>query len=148
MEHVDIWADRSRHPALWRQRTEAVAKFIEPGASVFEFGAGTEHLSWYRKDIIYESVSYLIGGVEDPTPPESKADYALAAGVLEYVESIAAASRHMALYADKALVTYWPEGLGSRPEAVFRALWMVRGAWASFERVGEWNEQGIWMASK
>ena len=87
---------RSLNP-YWDSRTEQIARLIEPGKSVIEFGAGRlvlqnflpQNCAYTPSDLISRGPGTLIWDLNsDKFPPLQSFDFAIFSGVLEYVNDV------------------------------------------------------------
>lgn len=99
----------------WDSRTMQIAKLIEPGASVIEFGAGRlvlkaelhESCAYTPSDLVDRGVGTIICDLNSETLPQFQSyDIAVFSGVLEYVNDVPRLISHLANYVNVILASY------------------------------------------
>lgn len=159
------WSNIANHDTAWSGRTVAMSKYVRPGESVFEFGAGRCHLremlpagSQYTPSDIVErdAGTYVCDLNARPLPAFPKHDIGFCSGVLEYVyelDEVVASfaksfNRVIASYADldrnpskkKRLRNGWFNHLTRRK---FLGCFEAAGYSLQFEEL--WERHGIYV---
>ena len=109
------WSDIGNHDEAWSGRTLAMSKYVAPGESVFEFGAGRCHLremlpegcSYTPSDIVERDPgTYVCDLNHQPLPVFPRHDVAVCSGVLEYVHDLDPVAAALAKSFDRLIVSY------------------------------------------
>ena len=109
------WQTEENLSSGWDSRTRQLAKLIEPGASVIEFGAGRQVLktclpegcSYTPSDIVDRGSGTVVCDLNDETLPAFQTfDVAVFSGVLEYVNDLPRLISHLSNYTDEICASY------------------------------------------
>ncbi len=123
------WSDPSNLNESWDVRTAALAKFVPPGSSVLEFGAGRRVLPRYLpagcqytpSDLVDRGPGTLVcdlNAAQLPLFPEH--DVAVFSGVLEYVLDMDRLLDHLAPTCRIIVASYAPTDVAEQQTAVAR----------------------------
>ncbi len=105
---------KNLHPD-WDTRTEQMAKLIEPGTSVIEFGAGKLALksllpkscSYTPSDLVDRGEGTIVCDLNnDPLPKFKPYDVAVFSGVLEYVNAVPKVASHLSRFVNTVVASY------------------------------------------
>lgn len=100
------WDDR------WPGRARLAARYIRPGSSVIDLGAGAEGLKRFLpRDCEYTPVDLPTFDMNAGLWPHGRWDVAVMLGVIERANDPGDAMRHIHMIAPRALITYAHIGL-------------------------------------
>lgn len=135
----------------WPTRLDEVARFIPPGASVIDLGAGSGSLESRLEGCRYTAADLPDFDMNRHKWPDGTYDVAVMAGVLEYARFPAAALRHLHDLAPVAIVTYahhpkkrdpsWENAI--TPERFVELA--TKAGYENVEPVGTWKAKHIRM---
>jgi len=109
------WSELDNHDEAWSGRTLAMSKYVAPGESVFEFGAGRCHLKEmldpscaYTPSDLVERVpgTFVCDMNKNPLPNFPRHDVAVCSGVLEYVHDLDPVIAAFTKSFDRLIISY------------------------------------------
>ena len=108
------WGNRQNLSPDWDSRSEKIAKQIEPGTSVIEFGAGRLVLkdllangcSYTPSDLVDRGYGTIVCDLNGTLPQLQPYDAAVFSGVLEYVSDVPRLISHLASCVNVIVASY------------------------------------------
>ncbi|OGI67956.1 hypothetical protein A2738_03865 [Candidatus Nomurabacteria bacterium RIFCSPHIGHO2_01_FULL_42_15] len=109
------WSNNKNLRQDWDTRTEQMAKLIEPGTSVIEFGAGKlvlktllpTNCSYTPSDLVHRGEDTIVCDLNnDPLPKFKSYDVAVLSGVFEYVNDVPKVVSHLSHFVDTIIASY------------------------------------------
>jgi hypothetical protein len=112
---IDRWQDSKELYEDWNERTAILARFVRPGSSVIEFGAGTmslrkvlpENCSYFPSDIVKRTTDTIVCDLNDPISFDLTVyNTAVFSGVLEYVYDVEAVFKALQPHIQHIILSY------------------------------------------
>lgn len=109
------WSNINNHDAEWDERTRIIAKWIEPGSSVLEFGSGREQLktllpegcTYQPSDIAKHSENTLVCDLNEGFPTLTQTyDVIIFSGVSEYIYDLESLLKNIRAHCKRCIATY------------------------------------------
>lgn len=138
------WSKEKSLRLDWDTRTKQIAKLIEPGSSVIEFGAGRlvlktllpKNCSYTPSDLVDRGSGTIVCDLnKNPLPQFQQYDIAVFSGVLEYVNDVSRLVSHVSNSVKTVLVSYAVTNLNKKNRRV--AGWVNDYSSAEFIKIFE-----------
>lgn len=162
------WAQLDNHDVEWGGRTEIMSRYVKPGESVFELGAGRCHLREflpadcaYTPSDIVERIpgTFVFDFNQKPLPELPKHDVLIASGVLEYAHDLPHLVSAISEKYDKLIISYADTDRFTSSKKRMRNGWfcnLSRSKFlacftaAGYELVAEeeWSRHGIYVFTR
>lgn len=162
------WSQLDNHDVEWGGRTETMSRYVKPGESVFELGAGRCHLREflpkecaYTPSDIVERIpgTFVFDFNRKPIPALPSHDVLFASGVLEYAHDLPDLIKAISGVFGKLIVSYADTDRFASAKKRMRNGWfcnLARNKFlgcftaAGYELVAEeeWNKHGIYVLEK
>ena len=108
-----VWIDLRNFSPKWRERVDAMARFVPPNAVVIDLGCGERWLgrrsdlaSYYPVDFVSRSPDTLVCDFNQGEFPEVRGTVSFLSGAFEYVADADAFVSKVAACAPRCIVSY------------------------------------------